>query len=210
MLRGNTREQQRREALGFWLIVLLICVIAGLLSYQAGRNWVGQRLAEVDLDKQRQTALPTDDGGTETGPGSEQGEPPLQAVVEIEERAPSEGEKAEIKMHELERQVEDSGPQDGAELNAAAADRGVARDEASTRGTGEWVVVAGSFLQVENASNQVERLQAKGYAPTVGQIAKDGVTYHRVNVDSFASREDADKLAQKLRDDDFDATVVHR
>ena len=210
MLRGNTREQQRREALGFWLIVLLICVIAGLLSYQAGRNWVGQRLSEVDLDKQRQTALPTDEGGTEAGPGSEQGETPLRAVVEIEERAPTEGEQLEIKMRELERQAEDSGPQDGAEVNAAAADPGVAGDEASARGTGEWVVVAGSFAQADNADHQAEELAAKGYKPLLTQITKDGVTYHRVNVGSFEKREDADNLVGKLRDDDFAATIVHR
>ncbi len=206
----KSTEQQRRETIGFWLIVLLICVIAGIVSYQAGRNWVGQRLAEVDLQTKQEIAEPTDEATIPTVTISEEAELPLQPVVEVEERAPSEGEKLEMKLREAEERAQEHEPQDGAELHALESDRDAASQESEGSGAGEWVVVAGSFVQSENAQNQAAKLTAKGYSPLVTDITKDGITYHRVNAGSFAKREQAQELVQKLRDDDFDATIAHR
>ena len=206
----KSTEQERREATGFWLIVLLVCVIAGVVSYQTGRNWVGQRLAEVDLQTKQEIAKPTDEGAIPTVPVPGEAELPLQPVIEVEERAPSEGEKLEMKLREVEERAQEHEPQDAAELHAIESDRGTASQEPEGSGAGEWVVVAGSFVQGENAQNQAAKLTAKGYSPLVIEITKDGITYHRVNVGSFDKREQAQELVQKLRDDDFDATIVHR
>ncbi len=46
----SRKDQQSRQTVAFWLMVVLICAIAGVLSYQVGKNWVGRRLAEVDLE----------------------------------------------------------------------------------------------------------------------------------------------------------------
>ena len=206
----KSTEQQRRETIGFWLIVLLICVIAGIVSYQAGRNWVGERLAEVDLHSQRESTETTEEGTVLTVPVSEESEAPLQPVVEIEERALSQDEKLEMKLREAEKRAREHEPQDGAELHALEGGQDTADQESEGSGAGEWVVVAGSFVQGENAENQAAKLTAKGYSPLIAEITKDGITYHRVNVGSFDKREQAQELVQKLRDDYFDATIVHR
>lgn len=204
----NNIHQHRRETLAFWMIVLLICAIAGVLSYQAGRNWVGRHLAEVDLHEERGTAVTVDEPGTELAPVAEEGRAPLQAVVEVEEREASEGEQAEMKLREVQERAEEYGPQDGAELHAAEGDEAAAGDESSAPGSGEWVVTAGSFAQAENANRQVERLKAKGYTPLITEITREGRTYHRVNAGTFANRAEAEALVQKLRDDHFVAGLI--
>ncbi len=208
----NSIGQHRRETLAFWLIILLICAIAGVLSYQAGRNWVGQRLAEVDLHEERGVSLGVEESGTQTVPVTDEGEAeaPLQPVVEVEERAPTEGEQAEMKLREAEKRADEYGPQDGAELHAAEDDERADSDESSAPASGEWVVTAGSFAQAENANRQADGLRAKGYTPLITEITIEGRTFHRVNAGTFETRAEAEALVQKLRDDDFVAGLIHR
>lgn len=206
----NSNKPAKREAIAFWLIVLLICAIAGVLSYQAGRNWVGRRLAEVDLGSEQRAAVPGDEAGAEVASSLEQQEAPVRPVIEIEERPPTEGESREMEVRTAEERAEQSQPQNGAQLRAQEGDKDQSGEELAGIDSGEWVVISGSFSKADNAQGQADRLKTGGYTPFVTEITKDGVTFHRVNVGSFDERSDADALVRKLRDDDFVAELIHR
>jgi cell division septation protein DedD len=132
---------------------------------------------------------------------------PLQPVVEIEERDPTEGEKLEMKLREAEERAA-AGPQNGAELHATETEGG--DQPRSETASGDMVVISGSYVKRENAERQVAKLEAKGFTPFITEIDSSGVTYHRVNVGSFAEREAADELVERLREEGFVAGVVTR
>ena len=210
---GNVRRRRSkvdtwREGIGFWLIVLLVCIVAGVISYQAGRNWVGRQLARIDLQARR-PELPA--GGEDAAAlpdldEPEASEPPLTAQVTIEERAPSQAEKAEVQRASLEREVRD-GPQDGAQLNAERAAARAAR-AATANSSSRYVVTAGSYADSDNAQEIIEQLTGKGYRPFRAEVEKSGVVYWRVNVAVFEDRAQAEQLRDELKRQGFVSGVM--
>jgi len=205
----SRKDQQSRQTVAFWLMVLLICAIAGVLSYQVGKNWVGRRLAEVDLEAGARPEPPTETPATEMPSAKPEEEAPLRPVVEIEERAPTGSEGLSSQPGQEGEQTAE-GPQDGAELHTSESEATGNVAEQPSTADGEWVVTAGSFTEEDNARRQAQKLEERGYSPFITQIKHEGITYHRVNVQTFSKRDDAEELAQKVREDGFVAGLVHQ
>ncbi len=205
----SRKDQQSRQTVAFWLMVLLICAIAGVLSYQAGKNWVGRRLVEVDLEAGARPEPPGESPVAEVPSSGQEEEAPLRPVVEIEEREPT-GSEGLLSAPGQEGEQTAEGPQDGAELHMSESEATGDGSEQPSATEGEWVVTAGSFAEEDNARRQVQKLEERGYSPFITQIKNEGITYHRVNVGTFSGRDDAEALAQKVREDGFVAGLVHR
>jgi len=205
----SRKEQQSRQTIAFWLMVLLICAIAGVLSYQVGKNWVGRRLAEVDLEAGARPKPASEAPTGEVPSGEQEKQAPLRPVVEIEEREPT-GSEGLLSQPGQEGEQVAEGPQDGAELHTSDPEASGDGSEQPSIAEGEWVVTAGSFTEESNARRQAEKLEQRGYSPFITQIKNEGVTYHRVNVRTFSKRDDAEELAQKVREDGFVAGIVRQ
>ncbi len=205
----SRKEQQSRQTVAFWLMVLLICAIAGVLSYQVGKNWVGRRLAEVDLAAGARPEPPSESPTTEIPPGEQEEQAPLRPVVEIEEREPTGSEKPFSEPGQEGEQTAE-GPQDGAELHTSESEASGDGSEQPSTAEREWVVTAGSFTEEDNARRQAQKLEQRGYSPFITEIENRGIIYHRVNVRTFSKRDDAEELAQQVREDGFVAALVHR
>ncbi len=205
----SRKEQQSRQTVAFWLMVLLICAIAGVLSYQVGKNWVGRRLAEVDLEAGARPEPPGDIPTADMPSGEQKEQVPLRPVVEIEEREPTGSERLLSQPGPEGEQIAE-GPQDGAELHTSESEASGDGSEQPSTAEGEWVVTAGSFTEEDNARRQAQKLEQRGYSPFITQIKHEGITYHRVNVRTFSKRDDAEELAQQVREDGFVAGLVHR
>ena len=205
----SRKEQQRRQTTAFWMMVLLICAIAGVLSYQAGKDWVGRRLAEVDLEAGARPESPGESPVADVPSSGQEEEAPLQPVVEIEEREPTGSEGLFSQPGQEDEQIAE-GPQDGAELHTSEPEATGDGSEQPSTADGEWVVTAGSFTEEDNARRQAQKLEQRGYSPFITEIKNEGITYHRVNVQTFSKREDAEELAQQVREDGFVAGLVRR
>jgi len=209
--RKPTLGERIMEGLRFWAVVMVICAVVGLAFYAIGRRYVGSHLHEMKVQQGAPEITPMDDSNTQAAQQS--AEPPEKAVVTMQEREPTPRER-----REAEQELSNEGPQDGAELHSAEAAAPGNQTTASSHGeespeggagsaAGEFVVSAGSFANSENASDLVTRLAGMGYHPYVTHIDRDGVSYSRVNVASFQSRDEANKLADKLRSSGLDARV---
>lgn len=204
-----TVGERLMESLRFWAVVLVICGVVGLISYTVGRRYVGSHLHEMEIKDGAPEISPMDEDLVR--PGEDTDAPPEKPVVTMREREPTARER-----REAEQALESGQPQDGAGLHAqeAQGDEGEpAReetDDAPAAGAGQggaFVVTAGSFASEENAQTQVTRLAGMGYQPYVTRTERDGVTFTRVNVGQFPTREAADKVADELRAKGFDSAV---
>lgn len=207
MGRRGSKTDRWREGLGFWLIVLLICVVAGVISYQTGKNWVGRRLAEINLKPGGPQMPPEPKGASELADREEPTapQPPLTPQVSVEEREPNEAEKEEVKRAAREQQAREE-PQNGAQLNAEQEETPSEPDS----GEGDFVVTAGSYANSDNARRIAERLTEKGYHPFVTEVEKEGIVYQRVNVAAFDDRSQAEQLRDQLQQEGFVSGVMAR
>jgi cell division protein FtsN len=198
------------ESLKFWAVVALLCAIFGISAYYFGREYVGEHLHEMEVQQGRAPEIKPQSGPPTIAEDKDTSEnPPVQPVVTIGEREPSDREERRARR-ELEQ------PQDGAQLNAAEAaaeddedadgDGAQAEDNGATSEEG-YVVVAGSFADEDNAEKQVQRLTDRGYQPFITTHDEDGITYRRVNVGMFPTREEAEGVEEKLNSQGFDAAV---
>ncbi|MBD3293574.1 MAG: hypothetical protein GF393_11675, partial [Armatimonadia bacterium] len=196
------------ESLKFWTVVAVLCAIVGTATYYFGRDYVGQHLHEMEVHQRAPEIKPQSGPPTLAEDEDTSANPPVQPVISVRERDPSSREERRAR-----RELEE--PQDGAQLNAAQAedeaseadeaDEQAQEEEAATEqaadegGDGDgYVVVAGSFADAANAQKQVERLTDRGYQPFITTSEQDGITYRRVNVGVFSTREEAEGVEEKL------------
>ncbi|MGD9495755.1 MAG: SPOR domain-containing protein [Armatimonadota bacterium] len=197
------------ESLKFWLLVAILCGIAGASAYFFGRNYVGAHLHEMEVKQRAPEIVPQ----TPPRPVADEDmatEPPVKPVVIMTEREPT--------AHERRRALRElTQPQDGAQLHAAEAredesDKAPAEpspaDEPAPPDEPGYVVVSGSFADEANARRQVQRLVDLGFAPYVTATEKEGITYCRVNVGTFNTREQAEQVRDRLRAQGFEALVL--
>jgi len=203
-----------KDGLKFWLIVAVFCGIVGASAYHFGRNYVGAHLHEMEVKQRAPEILPQVSTAAITDDAS--GPPPVKPIVIMTEREPTAREERRARRETREAQ-------DGAQLHAQEAAEDEAEDEAEAAGDEdesagdedqaaasggpEYVVVAGSFADESNAQRQVERLAEQGYQPYLTSVEKSDVTYRRVNVAVFDSREQAEEVRDRLRSQGFDAVV---
>ncbi len=198
-----------REAIGFWAIIVGLCVITGMISYGAGRNWVGRALGEaisrqtVEIKPQETTASSPETPQDQSGP------PPAQARVEMEPREPTEAEKQDLTQQNLDAaaasaksSTSESAPP--APESAPSADK---PEEQTATGTG-FLVTAGSFTVPANAERVKRNLEKRGYHPYLSRIERRGTSYHRVVVGTYGSREEAEAVRRELEAAGFVAGVT--
>ena len=231
---ASDRRSRVVEALGFWLITLLICAIAGFASYRFGREWIGDRLGsdvksvmtKDDLaDRINDDALTGD--AEEDDAEAIPDEPPEEAQVEVETVSLTGEDEAALEDQEDRPASErdDDEPDDDEEASAREDDDEAdapseprvpedddEADEPSVQietggGDGKFIVRAGSFGKRDNADALVQELRAKGYQPFTSTATVDGREYTRVNVATYGERDEALKLRGALRSEGYDADV---
>jgi DedD protein len=89
--------------------------------------------------------------------------------------------------------------------NAAPATGGTPTAAPSRAG---WYVQVGAFGSADSARKLVKELEGAGYRALVSPVTRSGKTLHRVRVGPEAKREDADRLAGRLKARGLPATVV--
>jgi len=211
-----------KSSLKFWLVVAVLCGIIGAATFYFGRDYVGKHLHEMEVRQRAPEILPQTGASTPASRDSED-EPPLKPVIVMAEREPTAREERRARREVTE-------PQDGASLHAAEEDAGddagdedagaaespaaeSPADEAPEEGAtqeqsgGGYVVTSGAFADEANARRQVERLAQQGYQPYLTSVERDGVTYRRVNVGLYGSREQAEEVRDRLRSQGFDAAI---
>jgi cell division protein FtsN len=75
---------------------------------------------------------------------------------------------------------------------------------------GGYTVQVGSFQSLNCAQGIVESLKKKGYAPTLATVSlPNGKTWHRVRIGNCGSREEAEVLVQKIKEDgNFEPMII--
>lgn len=198
-----------REALGFWAIILGLCLVTGMISYAAGRDWVGRALGEA-ISRQEVQIKPQEPaaGSTQTPP-DQAGPPPAQARVELEPREPTEAEKQDLTQQNLDAAAA-SGDTTVPEPSPSVAESGAPADKPQEQPSASagYLVTAGSFTVSANAERVKRNLEKRGYHPYLSRIERRGTTYHRVIVGSYGSREQAEAVKRELEAAGFVAGVT--
>lgn len=211
------RSSRFGEVVTFWAIIVACSLVLSALSFVAAKYWVGGLMARsktAQSGPQLVLKTPDDKPDDEAADGEgERVDPPSQAVVKMQQRAPTDGEKSE---------VEQQFPQDAADLHKAgdqdATDDSTGGDDkpmdntaaASGSAGGQYSVVASSFRDEANARRAASELEGRGYSPRIVQVVRDGQTFHRVVVASFADRAEAEKMRDRLKSDGTAATIMTR
>jgi len=232
---ASDRRSRVVEALGFWLITLLICAIAGFASYRFGREWIGDRLgSDVKSVMTKEDLADHINDDALTGDAEEDDaeaipdEPPEEAQVEVETVSLT-GEDEAALENEQDRPASEGDadePDDDEEASAgedddeadATSEPSVPDDDADEPrvpvetggGDGKFIVRAGSFGKRDNADALVQELRAKGYQPFTSTATVDGREYTRVNVATYGERDEALKLRGALRSEGYDADISTR
>ena len=205
-----------KSSLKFWLVVAVLCGIVGTATFFFGRDYVGKHLHEMEVRQRAPEIRPQTGASGLTSDGSED-EPPLKPVIVVTEREPTAREERRARREVAE-------PQDGASLHAAEEDAGDAgtdqagaadapadqapqEDSSQAQSGGGYVVTSGAFADEANARRQVERLAQQGYQPYLTTVQRDGVTFRRVNVGLYDSRDQAEEVCDRLRSQGFDAAI---
>lgn len=220
-----------KDVLFFWAKVLVICIILGVISFFIGRNYLGNMIAETTIEQGTPEIVAQVPEDRPPAPGDE-APPPEGAKVDIYERDPSDAEVARARQEytivkgtsedsddadeeadqeepdateETPEEPEDETPSDEP-ADESATDTGDTPSGSDEDGR-EFVVIAGSFVNIENAEKVVSELRGEGYEPYITQVIIGDRTYNRVNVAAYSSREKAGDLARELRGSGHDVTV---
>lgn len=206
---GFFLNRERREALSFWALTLLLCAVAGIASYWVGRNWVGRQLGEA-ISSQHVAIRPQEPGqGTESASSEDLEPPPAEPKVEMVPREPTEAEKQELTAKALEKQAEEAEATPGATAEPTET-AGSARPAEPGAGAGGYLVTAGSFTVAANAERVKRDLEAKGYRPYITEVQQRGATYRRVVVGAYSDRQQAEAVRKELTEAGFVAGVIAR
>ncbi len=197
-----------REALGFWAIIIGLCLITGMISYGAGRNWVGRALGEAISREEVQIKPQEPSANSPETPPEQSGPPPAQARVEMEPREPTEAEKQDLTQQNLDAAAASGDTASGSSPPAAESAPSAGKPEAPTTAGPGYLVTAGSFTVPDNAERVKRNLEKRGYHPYLSRIERRGTTYHRVVLGAYGSREEAEAVKRELEAAGFVAGVT--
>lgn len=231
---ANTSQQTTwKNVLIFWVKVLVICLILGIVSFYIGRSYLGSMIADTTVQDGSPEIVAEI---AEEQPPQPEGAnaPPEKAQVEVYERDPSEKEAKtateEYVLVDGRDDEEGTGDADEGDDSGADADE-TAEETSETAQTqeaendelapasdsggegsegGSYVVIAGSFVDLKNAEQQVQELREEGYDPFITQVPIGEQMYSRVNVATYSSREKAEALTEVLQRKGYEVRVgVH-
>lgn len=188
---GSERRSRVVEALGFWLVTLLICAAAGLGSYRFGRHWIGDRLGgdvksvlttEELSNRVSQNAFT----GANSADGSDvPDEPPKEAIVEVEPSEVSLTDRQRLRL-EQKRKVGDAAGED------TPSDEGDREDEEPRREREP---------ERETPANEASPTpRAERPSPSeVPSATEPAAAEHVVRAGSFKKSDNAERLVEELR-----------
>lgn len=193
-----------REWLTFWLVVLVVSGIVGVISLRVGRDYFGKYLAGgVDVQQGAPRIVAQVSADPEEAARREaEAKAPKTPQVTLEDREPAASE-----LRRIERDEADGEPQDGAQLNLkeaetqakpAAPARPAVQPDKPAREPKRYVVTAGAYTDSGNVSRMVATLAAKGYKPYVETVTRDGQEFSRISVAVVRGRSKAEELRQEL------------
>jgi DedD protein len=215
MKRRLNRTTRLRDIITFWALIAVCAVILFVLTFMAGKYWVGGLMARSHSTQTTpQVVLNTPGEGDDAkGPDGEQGpervEPPSNAVVKVQQRAPTDAEK-----NEIEQQY----PQDAAGLHQAGgkdpddestgADDKPLGDAEGADSQGRYLVAAGAYADPVNAQRVLDTLRNLGYSAHLVEIERKGQTLQRVVAGRYAERARAEEVQAQLQSQGQEATVI--
>jgi cell division septation protein DedD len=208
--RRRRRPTPFKEAMSFWLIVMVLATAAAAISFRVGRDWLGRKLSSVEVSGGAPRIVAQTKVDPEEAARAEvEAKAPANAVVTTEDRAPTDPERQKIESDQALKE-----PQDGAQLNqskakpdksagdddtgAASGDKGSTKSASAPAKKGKYVVTAGSYADEANASRVLAKLAAKGYSPYMETVHRGGKTLHRVNVAEVRDRDRAEEMRDEL------------
>jgi len=241
MARRDQHRELRRsralEAIGFWILTLIVCAVAGAICHRLGKAYLAEGSSHRTA-KAPAGARPEGPGGTgesASPSGTTQEEKPV-IEVQAQGTAPTEdrwarpedkgnqsdrdstgAEPTPDRSSPAEREAKATG--EAAEPKASTPERTPRREQerpAPDRpapvkpAEGRYVVRAGSFTNQANAQRAAATLRERGYLPQVVSFTKDGKAYNRVTVGSYATEDEASEVRDLLRQEGFADTQVTR
>jgi len=115
------------------------------------------------------------------------------AVAETKEKpALSKAEAPAVKA--AEKKADKPAPSAEAAQKTDTASNGESKESGKT-----WRAQVNAFPDERSAKLIVDRLKNKGYNAYVTEVQNRGKTWYRVNVGKFGTRDEADKMVEKLR-----------
>jgi cell division septation protein DedD len=190
------------SSLTAWIITLLLALIAGLTSYQLGRDWLGPTLRQIVPGEEASSPAPLERPAEERLAETE--EIPDEAVIETYPREPT-----VVEQQGLESDLAQSAAESQVEIPEAARTAEASNDSAAS-GPQAYIVVAGSFSSRENAQRRVDELVELGHHPFTEPHEIDGQTRFRVVVGLFGDKQDAEEVSQALEQEQIESIVYSR
>jgi cell division protein FtsN len=216
-MRSRIRHSSRfGEVVTFWAIIVACSLLLSALSFVAAKYWVGGLMARSKTAQSGpQLVLKTPDDAPDdevTDGEGERVDPPSQAVVKMQQRAPTDGEKSEVEQQfpQDAADLHKAGDQDATDDSTGGDDKPLDDTAASGSAGQQYSVVASSFRDEANARRAASELEGRGYSPRLVEVVRDGQTFHRVVVASFADRAEAEKMRDRLKSEGTAATVMTR
>jgi cell division protein FtsN len=192
------------EALGFWLVTLLICAVAGLASYKFGRDWIGDRLGgnvKPTLTTQ-ELANRVSSGAQGTEPSTPDKTldatpqpPPEKAVVDIKPTQATVQDKQSLRV---DGQTSGDKPSTASQAtdtkDSANSDAPSTDDDSASK-------ASGASARAPHSDRAAGVSKPRAHEPSVPSKppATAGGDRFTVRAGSFADRGNADRLVAKLR-----------
>jgi cell division protein FtsN len=221
---ANVTEGRSRvvEALGFWLVTLLICATAGLASYKFGRDWIGDRLGgdvkPVLTSQELATRVgsgqpdPAKADATDTAAPADEApsalpaaEPPSKPVVEVKPTTPSVEDRQQLRLDERGEEGSTGGepPEDRepAADEPGANSRAHAPDERAEPDTPKPAETPKPPKEERRAGRPRPEpsIREEKPEPREPSVPTSSGARFVVRAGSFAERGNAERLAAKLR-----------
>jgi len=203
------------EIVIFWAIIIVCSLLLSGLTFVAAKYWVGGLMARsktAQAGPQLVLKTPDEQPDEQSDTGLERVDPPSQAVVKMQQRAPTDAEKSEIEQaHPQDAAgLNESGDQSKTDDSTGGDDKPVGGADAPDAAATGYSVVASSFRDEANARRAAADLEGRGYHARIVEIVRDGQTFHRVVVGNFDKRTDAEQMRDRLKGEGTAATIMSR
>jgi len=212
------RSSRIGEIVTFWAIIVACSLVLSGLAFVGAKYWMGGLMAKskaAQSSPQVVLKTPSEQPEEDSDMGPERVNPPSQAVVKMQQRAPTDAEKGEIeqKYPQDAADLHEGGKQGSPDESTGSDDKALDPDKASGDqggGGSRYSVVANSYRDAANARRAAADLEGRGYNARIVEVTRDGQTFHRVVVAEFDDRAEAEHMRDRLKGDGVAATIMTR
>ncbi|MFZ5862668.1 MAG: septal ring lytic transglycosylase RlpA family protein [Nitrospirota bacterium] len=86
----------------------------------------------------------------------------------------------------------------------------VTEEPVTVDGDAAFSIQFGAFQDIDNAARLKQALELQTHGVTITQVTVEGLTYHRVRLGPFASRDEARSRARSFAEEGYDTAIVAR